>query len=385
MTKGIGWDIGIKNLAYCIIEPLEAACDDAILFNNTYYKIHKWADISLVFQIESNLQNSGEVSLINTVMKCCSPKTDKLNAPICGNNAVYCAEELAANGEYKGYCKNHFKKLGIARMPEVNVKKCYHTDCGGKVTQVLKNHIYMGYCKKHVNEMIKTGGKTAGDFLKINRAKTTSKIDINHLGVALFQELDKIKTDILQPDVILLENQPVLKNPTMKSMQMFLYSFFLMRHMESHGGIGDKKLQCYTASKKLDLITFFETPVQTSIQTTLDTVNSNYQKNKKQSIMMVEYMLKNNKRWKEFFDKNPKQDDLADSFLMTLHYFEKNNLAKLNQTNKKTEQAKNKQQAENTQNSISNKKTKGKDKKKDEKDDLDLEIDALCLDDDNDQ
>jgi hypothetical protein len=361
MTKGIGWDIGIKNLAYCIIEPLETSSDDAIQFNNTYYKIHKWADISLVSQIESNLQNSGEVSLINTVMKCCSPKTDKLNAPICGNNAVYCAEELNANGEYKGYCKNHFKKLGIARMPEINVRKCYHAECTGNVSQVLKNHIYMGYCKKHVNEMIKNNGKNAGDFLKINRAKTTSKIDINHLGIALFQELDKIKTDILQPDVILLENQPVLKNPTMKSMQMFLYSYFLMRHMESSGGIGDKKLQCYTASKKLDLIKFFETSVQKTIQTTLDTVKSNYQKNKKQSIMMVEYMLKNNKRWKEFFDKNPKQDDLADSLLMTLHYFEKNNLAKLNKTTKKNN-------------------TQGKGKKKDE---LDLEIDALGLDEDD--
>ena len=386
MTKGIGWDIGIKNLAYCIIEPLEASCEDAIQFNNTYYKIHKWADISLVSQIESNLQNSGEVSLINTVMKCCSPKTDKLNAPICGNNAVYCSEELTPNGEYKGYCKNHFKKLGVARMPEVNVRKCYHSDCSGNVAQVLKQHIYMGYCKKHVNEMIKTGGKATGDFLKINRAKTTSKIDINHLGIALFQELDKIKTDILQPDVILLENQPVLKNPTMKSMQMFLYSYFLMRHMESRGGVGDKKLQCYTASKKLDLIKFFETSVQTTIQTTLDTVKSNYQKNKKQSIMMVEHMLKNNKRWKEFFDKNPKQDDLADSFLMTLHYFEKNNLAKLNQTAKKNELAKNKKQADNTQNTISNKKTKGNGKLKDlkdVKDNLDLEIDALGLDDDD--
>jgi hypothetical protein len=196
MTKGIGWDIGIKNLSYCIIEPLEEFDTDAILFNNKYYKIHKWADISLVSQIESNLQNSGEVSLINTVMKCCSPKTDKLNAPLCGHNAVYCSEELTEKCEYKGYCKNHFKKLGVARMPEVNVRKCYHSNCSGKVAQVLKQHIYIGYCKKHVNEMIKISGKTASDFLKINRAKTTSKIDINHLGFALFQELDKIKTDI---------------------------------------------------------------------------------------------------------------------------------------------------------------------------------------------
>lgn len=187
--------------------------------------------------------------------------------------------------------------------------------------------------------MIKTKEKENTDFLKINRAKSTAKIDINHLGIALFQELDKIRENILKPDVILLENQPVLKNPTMKSMQMFLYSYFLMRHMESSGGIGSRSLQCYIASKKLDLIKFLPETEQKRINTILDDVKSGYQKNKKQSVMMVEYLLQSSgcSKWYEFFKKNPKQDDLADSLLMTLHYFERDNLAKLaKQTSKMT-------------------------------------------------
>jgi hypothetical protein len=39
--------------------------------------------------------------------------------------------------------------------------------------------------------------------------------------------------------------------------------------------------------------------------------------------------------WLKHFNSHKKRDDLADSFIMTLHYFEKNNLAKLNQINKK--------------------------------------------------
>ena len=330
---GIGWDIGIKNLAYCILEPQSAtpsAPNSAhIKFNNTYYSINHWRDISLVSQIESNLQSSGEVSLINTTLKCACPKTDKVNAPICGNNAIYCAETLNADGTYRGYCKNHFKKSGVARMPELNVKRCYVENCNGKPAQVLKNHIYMGYCKKHINELITSNQKQSSEFLKINRAKTTAKIDINHLGIALFQELDKIKSHVLEPNIILLENQPVLKNPTMKSMQMFLYSYYLIRHMEQQQGLGDKNLQCYTASKKLDLIKFFPQTEQTRIDSILASVKSGYQKNKKMSILMVEYLLRGNTKWLEFFNKHPKQDDLADSLLMTLHYFEKNNLAKL--------------------------------------------------------
>jgi len=337
---GIGWDIGIKNLAYCIIEPINILnSEDTFKINGNYYKIHKWADISLVSQIENNLQNAGEVRHLNNALKCCCPKNDKLNAPECGNTASYCHETLSTTGEYRGYCKTHFKKSGIERMPDIQVKKCYMIDCSSRVHQVLKSHIYTGYCKKHVNEMIKTGSKTLDDFFNLNKAKTTAKIDINHLGIALFQELDKIKTDILTPDIILLENQPVLKNPTMKSMQMFLYSYYLIRNMETNAtgnmNINNKTLQCYTASKKLDMIKFFPEIQQKKINDTLASVKNNYQKNKKQSIMMVEYLLTENPKWLEFFKKHNKQDDLADSLLMTLHYFEKGNLAKLKKNDSK--------------------------------------------------
>ena len=138
---------------------------------------------------------------------------------------MYCREEtnIDSSGtiKYSGLCKTHFKKSGEERMPELSVKQCWDKECSGKPIQVLKAHIYKGYCKKHINELIKTKIHTTNDFLKINRAKTTSKFDINQLGIALFQELDKIKHTILDASIILLENQPVLKNPTMKSMQMF--------------------------------------------------------------------------------------------------------------------------------------------------------------------
>ena len=176
------------------------------------------------------------------------------------------------------------------------------------------------------------------DFLKINRAKATSKIDINNLGISLFQELDKIKNKVLDAEIILLENQPVLKNPTMKSMQMFLYSYYLIRTMETNNGtMGNKKLQCYCASKKLDLIKFLPEVEQTRIMTIIDAVNNPYQKNKKMSIHIVEYLLKDNKKLLDFFNGNAKKDDLADSLLMTLHYFEKANLIKIRKDDKKEE------------------------------------------------
>jgi len=364
MSKAIGWDIGIKNLAYCVLDTSsnDTSSLNTITFNKTKYNITHWEDISLVTQIECNLATSGEVSHINNTLKCCFLKEntksktkgkgkgkkkqsdphpdiideDNTNS-ICGKSAFYCAEEVNDDGTYKGYCKTHFKKLDVDRLPELNVKKCWTEECNSKPIQVLKEHIFKGYCKKHINEM----NKTSDNFLKINRAKATSKIDINNLGISLFQELDKIKNKVLDAEIILLENQPVLKNPTMKSMQMFLYSYYLIRTMETNNGtMGNKKLQCYCASKKLDLIKFLPEEEQTRIMAIIDTVNNPYQKNKKLSIHIVEYLLKDNKKLLDFFNGNNKKDDLADSLLMTLHYFEKANLIKIRKEDKKEEKKK---------------------------------------------
>lgn len=359
--NAIGWDIGIKNLAYCVLEhstntstnpqttnhsssnhtaPNHTA-PNHITFNNTAYQITNWADISLLSQITNNLADAGEATSFATKLTCACPKNDKINAPICGAAASYCHESLAPSGEYRGYCKSHFKKSSITRMPTIPVSKCYHPGCSSRASLVLKEHVFMGYCKKHVSELTKAGGtRVEADFLKINNVKNAGKIDINQLGMALFQELDKIKAIITNPDVILLENQPVLKNPTMKSMQMFLYSYYLMRILEGNksngiSGLGEKYIQCYTASKKLDLIKFFPVGEQSRISGLLSKVRNGYARNKKMSILMVEYLLKDNVKWLQFFKGHPKQDDLADSLLMTLHYFERDNLAKLNKASKK--------------------------------------------------
>tara|TARA_B110000305_G_scaffold92052_1_gene103861 strand:+ start:234 stop:1409 length:1176 start_codon:yes stop_codon:yes gene_type:complete len=380
MSKGIGWDIGIKNLAYCSLESnvsINSNNINSFVFNNKHYDIISWADISLVSQIETNMEDSGEVSHINTTLKCSalqetkakskSKKENKIDIEIqpqpkvCGKSAFYCKEELqsdsSGNTIYSGLCKTHFKKSGEERLPELTVKQCWDKECKTKPLQVLKSHIYKGYCKKHINEMIKTKTHTSNDFLKINRAKTTSKFDINQLGIALFQELDKIETTILDPSIILLENQPVLKNPTMKSMQMFLYSYYLIRLLDKNKNsvraqnvnstsiLNDKKIQCYCASKKLDLIKFLPENDQKRIIEYIDTVNSGYQKNKKMAIMMVETLLKENTKWLDFFKGHPKKDDLADSLLMTLHYFEKPNLMKVKKEEDKVKKEEDKEKS----------------------------------------
>ena len=349
-TKSIGWDIGIKNLAFCIVVPKNVSTSETITLNSHHYAIEHWKDISLVSEIENNLNTNGEASILNIELKCSSEKSDKIGeSALCGITAHYCLVTKSADGSYQGRCKKHFKKEGHTRLPEIAVKKCYSENCTGKCVQVLRNHIFIGYCKKHISELIKAGVHTTLDFFKINKANKTATINLNHLGTALFKELDKNRTIMLSPDNILLENQPVLKNPTMKSMQMFLYSYYLLRGMDAKdarrgtggdgtggGGTGgsdvtipDKHIQCYCAGKKLDLIKFFPKEEQIRITALVQKVKSGYQQNKQMSIHLVENLLCGNTKWSTFFSNHKKRDDLADSLLMTLHYLEKANLVKL--------------------------------------------------------
>ena len=47
------------------------------------------------------------------------------------------------------------------------------------------------------------------------------------LGKSIVKKLNG-KPNFVHVDIVCIENQPALKNPTMKSIQMILYSYFLM-------------------------------------------------------------------------------------------------------------------------------------------------------------
>jgi hypothetical protein len=116
-------------------------------------------------------------------------------------------------------------------------------------------------------------------------------------------------------DVVLIENQPCMKNPTMKSIQMIVYSFFLMKaHMESK----DIDIKLVSASNKLK--------VKHKADLTHITTTSKYAQNKQQVVAHVRNYLQLtqsiNAEWIERFAKVKKADDWADAYAQALHYIE---------------------------------------------------------------
>ena len=74
------------------------------------------------------------------------------------------------------------------------------------------NHSY--YCTVHSKEF------------KCKKKKLNTNFDLCKLSQKCIEQLRNI--DLSNIQYVLIENQPALKNPTMKSIQMIIYTFFIM-------------------------------------------------------------------------------------------------------------------------------------------------------------
>ena len=125
-------------------------------------------------------------------------------------------------------------------------------------------------------------------------------------------------------DNVLLENQPVLKNPVMKSVQMILFSYFQYQKIMLNRKI--KLIKFINAGNKLKVGRNFN---EINYNAEINAIKSKYTRNKKFAILYTDKILidrlkdsKNN----EYFNKHKKKDDLADAFLQAIYYIDFNKL-----------------------------------------------------------
>ena len=181
--------------------------------------------------------------------------------------------------------------------------------------------------KSMENDKSLNTSKTKEDTQSKRKQKKCTKISLKILSRNLYRKLEKNKyfSDF---DYVIIENQPVLKNPTMKSVQMILYSYFSFKSIKI---TNFKDLILMNASNKLKV---YNGDIETEVIEKINNLKSKYSRNKKLSILHTKLILKDHKynyeNWNNYFEENKKKDDLADSFLMILFYLKKNNLIKIN-------------------------------------------------------
>ena len=365
----IGWDIGIKNMSYCQLLPANQTnlaanptTNNIITVGANSYQIAGWEIINVVPKVNQFIHDQGEITLdTRPVIRCCAEKTKSKKTAqnglaqgevgaICGKPAAHCL----VSDPTMGYCNTHYKTAAPAE-PNTTVEilptscRCWYqepmpssnttsgqTKCPTGAVILSARNPYIGYCRKHIH----SSGLPASEQLKIIRSRKVASLDLTMLAASLYDELDA-RPNILCADDVLLENQPVLKNPTMKTMQTFLYSYYVLRGVQSPVSgiktVGD--IHCYCASNKLDIIKLLPVDAATDILRRVKDVKSGYGRNKKMAVLICSYLLEHGTGCADlavkFADKK-KQDDLADSLLMTLHFFERANLTKMRMSDAKT-------------------------------------------------
>jgi len=318
--KVLSFDVGIKNLAVCILEWRET--DDPAQNLKIYY----WTIINLL---------DSQAKLDDTInnYKCCGKDKNnscdkKCKSYVEFNNVNYCfctkhlssKDELLIpiieNYEESKWHKEKNKICSLCVTCATNSillneddKKINNKKNDRKIYNV-NDELNIVYCSKHYSSLMNkiTNVKSKVSPIKTKKVKDMTTDD---LKFHLVKCLDEKKEHLLQVDMVLIENQPTFKNPTMKAISDTLYTWFMIR------GIVDKdinnsiiqKIRFISPSNKLK--EFNQETIENADE------SKKYKETKKLSIENTKTILQsyNLKEWIDELMKYQKKDDLADSFL----------------------------------------------------------------------
>ena len=147
-------------------------------------------------------------------------------------------------------------------------------------------------------------------FKKLKKLNTNH--DICKLSQGCIHKLKEI--DLSDITTVLIENQPALKNPVMKSIQMIIYTYFIMEGiMKDESSI--ENIHMVNARNKLKV---YKGP---KIECNL---KGKYSQNKFLSVEYTKCMINDDKEeFINLFESSKKKDDLADCYLQGIYYITK--------------------------------------------------------------
>jgi len=240
--KVISWDIGIKNLSYCI---LEKERNEDYPIDKNGYSIIDWEVINL-YDDEKN-QN------------CCGLKKNK---SVCGKTAKYTCNNLY-------YCKTH--------------------------------------CSKD-SKLIK---------------KKKSKRNQFEYAIRIKEELDK-RPELIDVTHVVIENQPALVNPIMKSVQMIIFSYFSFKRTNENN-ICVQNINAKQKEKLPDKDEKWEdSEYNKEYKKSIERTNSKYTRRKRKCFYYAKQCLETAPALQSFLDTHKKKDDLTDSYLMCVDFLQRN-------------------------------------------------------------
>lgn len=284
IMKIISWDVGVKNMAYCMIDK---SVDEA---GKESFKIDNWGIINLV--------DKRDVCTFELRNKKTCGKIARFKVPIGETESIV--------------CKTHADKVKV-NISDSKSKKC--VKCNADATKSILDKDEWSWCDKHIN----LSKKVLSQFkAKKITGQNCSQQPVQTLVTELVKKLDE-HPEFLNVNTVLIENQPSLINPVMKSIASSLYAYFVMR------GIIDKK------ENKIELVKYVSPSNKLKIEKSTTEKSLNEGKTKRDVYDITKGLgriycrnLISTDECK-LLDKlneanNGKEDDLCDSFLQGFQY-----------------------------------------------------------------
>ena len=264
--------MGIRNLAYCLIEHE--------LGTTGKFKILAWDNIDLL---------EGGASSQNA-KKCA-----------CGGKAAYTS--VADGRKWCTKCAHGKPKKGVTTVPGLPTIPCA---LAVKPLRTLLTEAGVDAKKMKKEDLI---AWVAARYLMPWKPAKTMSIGMDVILSAMDTWLDSVMPLFARASVIRLENQPAMKIPTMKSVQMILFTLLSHRLAREHAWKGR--------------IDFVHASVKTRGKELVDISGSKasaeavaYTARKRTAEEAVADILKGETVWLAYFNGKTKKSDLADAFLM---------------------------------------------------------------------
>ena len=263
------FDIGIKNLAYCIVR--------YNILDKKNFDIIYWGILDISYKgliCDFNI----DISKKNNIAICCT------------NNSYFYLPNSDNQTKYTSYCKFHSNKIKNNNITLYNQLK-----------KIANNAKLKDNFNQQVERLLVELDKFYNQFID----------SIYDLDNKIVRNLD-----------IYIENQPVLKNPIMKTISIVLFAFFNMKKIKFPNKIKSVNFVSATVKTKANL--YNNIKKNFALNTKLIS-NNNYQNRKQYCIDIakdVVYQTNNtffNAVAISIYELSKKKDDLADTLLYVLY------------------------------------------------------------------
>jgi hypothetical protein len=281
-TVHLGFDMGIRNLAYCLIEHR----------SNDTWSVLAWDNVDL-------LSGGQSAQTARRCVGCNGP------AVFHGEDALWC----------KGCATGVRRKKSATRIPTLPALPC------PVVAKDLKKLGVTGgwaTAKTKKEELVL---EATNRYLMPWKAPKATSPSLAHIRRCMDTWLTSMLPTFAKADLIRLENQPVMKGPTMKSIQIMLFTLLGHRLEKEFAWRGEIVfVHAGTKTKAAEAAQIEDVPEVAEGDTEMADDGKAYRARKKTAEVETESALEaaGATEWLMMFRSRSKKSDLADAFLMAL-------------------------------------------------------------------